>query len=91
MDLYVYCTCSISLRDLRATYAIGVKVSKPFAADQGKPFFFTLSWRFRAVMSTAKAWRQEFIQDRRSGKDGGGAVSLLTYNFLLELYKGSGE
>ena len=66
-------------------------MSNPFAVDQGKPCFFTFSWRFRAVMSTAKAWRQEFKKDRRSGKDGGGAVSLLTYNFLLELYKGSGE
>ena len=35
-------------------------MSNPFAADQGKPCFFTFSWRFRAVMSTANAWRQEF-------------------------------
>lgn len=34
---------------------IGVKVSKPFTADQGRPFFFTSSCMLRAVMSTAKA------------------------------------
>lgn len=39
----------------QTTYPIGVKVSKPFAADHGKPFFFTASCMFRPVMSIAKA------------------------------------
>lgn len=38
-----------------ASYPIGVNVSKPLAADQGRPFFLTWSWRLRAVMSTASA------------------------------------
>ena len=65
-------------------------MSNPFAADQGKPCFFTLSWRFRAVMSTAKAWHQELKRTEEVGRQGG-VVSLLTYIFLLELYEGSGE
>ena len=36
---------------------MGVKVSKPLTALQGKPFFFTSSWRFLAVISTASAMR----------------------------------
>lgn len=48
---------------------MGVNVSNPFAAAQGKPSFFTLSWRFRAVMSTAKAWNRGF---RRKSKQGRG-------------------
>ena len=39
------------------THPMGVKVSKPFTADQGKPFFLTSSCMFRAVMSTARAER----------------------------------
>lgn len=46
-------------------------MSNPFAADQGKPCFFTLSWRFRAVMSTAKAWGQEFLEEHRNKTEGG--------------------
>ena len=62
-------------------------MSNPLAADQGKPCFFTLSWRFRAVMSTAKAWHQKFRRaapkpDRgedecRQGED---IVSLVTFS-----------
>jgi hypothetical protein len=37
------------------THPMGVNVSKPFTADQGRPFFFTSSCMFRAVMSTANA------------------------------------
>ena len=46
------------------TYPIGVNVSKPFAADHGNPCFFTLSWRFLAVMSTAKAWMVNQLNGR---------------------------
>ena len=35
-------------------YLIGVKVSNPFAADQGSPFFLTASCMLRAVMSIAR-------------------------------------
>ena len=38
----------------RKVVRIGVNPSKPFAADHGKPSDFTLDWRFRAVMSTAR-------------------------------------
>ena len=38
----------------RKVVLIGVNPSKPFAADHGKPSDFTLDWRFRAVMSTAR-------------------------------------
>ena len=34
---------------------MGVKVSKPLTALHGRPFFFTSSWRLRAVISTANA------------------------------------
>jgi hypothetical protein len=68
----MHCRRLVSFKGSRTTYAIGVKVSNPFAADQGKPCFFTLSWRFRAVMSTAKAWHQGFKaiaeHDRGGGK-----------------------
>lgn len=40
---------------IHTTYPTGVKVSKPFAADHGKPFFFTASCMFRPVISIAKA------------------------------------
>ena len=38
----------------RKVVVIGVNPSKPFAADHGKPSDFTLDWRLRAVMSTAR-------------------------------------
>lgn len=38
---------------------IGLKESKPFAADQGKPLFFTLSCMLRAVMSIARARKKK--------------------------------
>lgn len=44
---------------------MGVKVSKPFTADQGRPFFLTSSCILRAVMSTAKA-----MWGKRNGIDG---------------------
>lgn len=37
------------------TDLIGVNVSKPFAVDQGRPCFFTLSWILRAVKSIPRA------------------------------------
>ena len=38
---------------------MGVNVSKPFAAAQGRPFDFATSWTFLAVMSTASAAERE--------------------------------
>ena len=35
-------------------YLMGVKVSNPFAADQGSPFFLAASCMLRAVMSIAR-------------------------------------
>lgn len=42
---------------------MGVKVSKPLTALHGRPFFLTSSWRFLAVMSTARAGRADSCQD----------------------------
>ena len=44
---------------------IGVNVSKPFTALHGSPFFLTSSWRFRAVMSTARAAQRVISVVRR--------------------------
>jgi len=38
---------------------MGVNVSMPLAADQGRPFDFARSWTFLAVMSTASAVKRE--------------------------------
>jgi len=40
---------------VRNAHPMGVNVSMPLAADQGRPFDFATSWTFLAVMSTASA------------------------------------
>ena len=43
----------------RETHPMGVNVSIPLAAAQGRPFDFATSWTFLAVMSTARAEEHE--------------------------------
>ena len=45
---------------------MGVNVSMPLAADQGRPFDFATSWTFLAVMSTASAVERK----RKDPRDG---------------------
>ena len=50
---------------------MGVNVSKPLTALHGRPLRLTSSWRFRAVMSTARAGggvRQHTRARRAAGK-----------------------
>ena len=51
------------------TYPMGVNVSMPFAADQGRPLDFAASWTFLAVMSTARAKKHEKRGRRNSLED----------------------
>lgn len=43
-------------------YPMGVKVSIPLAADQGRPFDFATSWTFLAVISTARAGKHKNVR-----------------------------
>ena len=56
-------------RRTKRTHPIGVNVSMPLAADQGRPLDFATSWTFLAVMSTASAVERE----RMNPRDGLGA------------------
>ena len=58
-------------------------MSNPFAVDQGKPCFFTFSWRFRAVMSTAKAWRQELKTARKKTEGVGKRMKMQLAYWLI--------
>lgn len=54
-DVYEMSIAMCRKIECQGTNLIGVNVSKPLTADQGSPFFLISSWRFRAVISTAKA------------------------------------
>ena len=45
---------SLTLELGRKVVLMGVNLSKPFAVDHGKPSDFTLDWRLREIMSTAR-------------------------------------